>query len=187
MKITLRKASVLQNNIQEVIKAISPKATVALNEFQDFHAVMAESKNTVLKDIDRLVNLNSALASIRSAIGTANVQSGVNDKLATSASLDRLVAIHENLVLDTNIVEDEKVIQGKLTKLGATPQTYHYGDSNVTVGVLEKADIDTLKGKMQSYKKQKQVLNDEILELNIRTEITLSQDIIDTLTAENII
>jgi hypothetical protein len=51
----------------------------------------------------------------------------------------------------------------------------------VNTGVLRQEQIDTFKALVLHLKKQKQKLNDEILELNVRTEIELTQDIVDSL------
>ena len=40
MKITLRRASALQNRIQETLKGLTVKTTVSLNEFEDTQALL---------------------------------------------------------------------------------------------------------------------------------------------------
>jgi predicted nucleic acid-binding Zn-ribbon protein len=53
--------------------------------------------------------------------------------------------------------------------------------------VVSQEQIDQVKAEIQNLKKQKQKLNDEILELNIKTEIPLSDDVVATLTQEGLI
>jgi phage-related tail protein len=53
--------------------------------------------------------------------------------------------------------------------------------------VVSQEQIDQIKAEIQNLKKQKQKVNDEVLELNIRTEIPLSDDVVKTLTEEGLI
>ena len=53
--------------------------------------------------------------------------------------------------------------------------------------VVSQEQIDQVKAEIQNLKKQKQKINDEVLELNIRTEIPLSEDVVATLQAEGLI
>jgi hypothetical protein len=52
---------------------------------------------------------------------------------------------------------------------------------------VSQGQIDQAKTEIKHLKKQKQKLNDEILELNIKTEIPLSGDVVATLQAEGLI
>jgi hypothetical protein len=47
--------------------------------------------------------------------------------------------------------------------------------------------MDQITAEIKNLKKQKQKINDEVLELNIKTEIPLSEDVVATLTAEGLI
>jgi hypothetical protein len=53
--------------------------------------------------------------------------------------------------------------------------------------VISQEQIDQIKVEIKNLKKQKQKLNDEVLELNIKTEIPLSDDVVTTLTEEGLI
>jgi hypothetical protein len=53
--------------------------------------------------------------------------------------------------------------------------------------VLSRDQIGQAKAEVLSLKKQKQKLNDEVLELNIKTEIPLSEDVVQTLQAEGLL
>jgi hypothetical protein len=53
--------------------------------------------------------------------------------------------------------------------------------------VLGREQIAQAKAEVLNLKKQKQQLNDEVLELNIKTEIPLSDDVVAALQAEGLI
>jgi hypothetical protein len=53
--------------------------------------------------------------------------------------------------------------------------------------VFEKQDIEDFKWTVADLKRQKQKLQDTLLELNVRTEIELSADAVQALDAVNIL
>jgi uncharacterized protein YdcH (DUF465 family) len=57
----------------------------------------------------------------------------------------------------------------------------------VSTSVLSKEQIAQAKAEVLNLKKQKQQLNDEVLELNIKTEIPLSDDVVASLQAEGLL
>ena len=85
-----------------------------------------------------------------------------------------------------------EVIKGKLEKIkndkGETGRRsiYGYGDT-VSTSVLGREQIAQAKAEVLNLKKQKQQLNDEVLELNIKTEIPLSDDVVASLQAEGLL
>jgi hypothetical protein len=89
------------------------------------------------------------------------------------------------------VVGDLVVLNGKLDKIKNRPtdsraSVYGY-DDNVSSGVISQAQMDQIKAEIKNLKKQKQKINDEVLELNIKTEIPLNDEVVATLTAEGLI
>jgi len=191
MNITLRKANALQNSIQEAVKNIKVNLTVELNEFQSVEDVLARANNELVENDARRQKLTMALYNIRALIGTANAASGINTNLAKAAFIDKRIGQLEELAKATEVTSLE-VINGKLEKIrsdkgeNARRSIYGYGDT-VTTSVLSKEQIGQAKAEVLSLKKQKQKLNDEILELNIKTEIPLADDTVATLEAEKLL
>ena len=84
-----------------------------------------------------------------------------------------------------------EVVKGKIEKIKARPadarsSIYGYNDT-VSTSVLAQAQIDQAKKQIADLKKQKQKINDEVLELNIKTEIPLSDEIANVLVQEGLI
>jgi len=182
MKITLRKANALQTVIQEFIRGIEIKSTATLNEFEDAEVVLFALNTQLVARDDQRDRLTRILYRIRSMIGMANAQCGVTDKLAECAYLDKRIG-HMTELAKADVQEALGLINGKLEKLRnveAKSRIYGYGDT-VNTGVLRQEQIDTFKALVLHLKKQKQKLNDEILELNVRTEIELTEDIVSSL------
>lgn len=190
MNITLRKANAVQNSINDVVKNIKIDLTIEINEFQDVEATITKANNSLIDNDGRRQKLTMALYNIRALVGTANAASGIDTALAKAAFIDKRIIQLEQLAGATEITEID-VIKGKLEKIKndkgeGRRSLYGYNDT-VSTSVLSKAQIDQAKAEVLNLKKQKQKLNDEVLELNIKTEIPLSDDVVATLQAEGLL
>lgn len=188
MKITLRKANALQTSIQEHLKSIDLALTVALNEFQNPETEIDLARAKLIGADQRRANLTTAMYAIRGQVGQANAASGVSDQLARAAYIDKRIG-HLKALTEATVTEDLTVITGKLDKVRNTEaksRIYGYGDT-VNVGVLTQAQVDQFKADMNALKKEKQAINDKVLELNIRTEIELTDDVVKILQSEQIV
>jgi len=191
MNITLRKASALQNNIQDAIKSIKVETSVELNEFQDPNLVLTDANNKLFIADSRRQKLLLAVYNIRGLVGTANAASGIDVNLAKAAFIDKRIGQLEEIA-NLKAHTDISVIQGKLEKIkndkGETSRRsiYGYGDT-VSTSVVSQEQIDQAKAEILNLKKQKQKINDEVLELNIKTEIPLSEETLATLQAEKLV
>ena len=191
MNITLRKANAVQHSITEAIKNIKIDLTVEINEFQTVEDVITKANSTLVENDGRRQKLTMALYNIRALVGTANAASGIDTALAKAAFIDKRIGQLEELAKATEITALD-VIKGKLDKIrndkseSTRSRIYGYSDT-VTTGVLGLEQIAQAKAEVLSLKKQKQKINDEVLELNIKTEIPLTEDVVAVLQAEALI
>ena len=191
MNLTLRKANAVQAGINDAIKSIKIETSLDLNEFQDAVAELQKANDTLFINDSRRQRLLLALYNIRGLVGTANAQSGIDLKLATAAFIEKRIGQLDELA-KLSAVTDLAVINGKLDKIkndkGDNSRRSLYGHSDtVSTTVVSQDQIDQIKVEIKNLKKQKQKLNDEILELNIKTEIPLSDDVVTTLTEEGLV
>ena len=191
MNITLRKANAIQNSITEAIRNIKIATTLELNEFQSVEAELKRANDQLIENDARRQKLLLALYNIRGLVGTANASSGIDLALAKAAFIDKRIGQLEELA-SAQAITDITVIKGKLDKIknrkddGTRASLYGYHDT-VSTSVLDQSQIDQTKDEIKNLKKQKQKINDEVLELNIKTDIPLSDDTVATLTAEGLI
>jgi hypothetical protein len=190
MNISLRKASAIQNSINEAIRGIKIVKELKINEFQDVAVELQKANDTLFTADARRQKLLLALYNIRGLVSAGNAQSGIDMKLATAAFIDKRIAQLEELNA-AEAMTDLTVIKGQLDKIKARPadgrsSLYGYNDS-VESSVVTQTQLDQIKTEIKNLKKQKQKINDEILELNIKTEIPLSEDVVKTLTDEGLI
>jgi hypothetical protein len=191
MNITLRKANAIQNSINEAVRNIKMETSIELNEFQNVEAEIQQANDKLMANDVRRQKLTMALYNIRALVGAANAQSGIDTNLAKAAFIDkRIVQLEELAVLKPLTALD--VIKGKIEKIkndkGETSRRsiYGYGDT-VSTTVVSQSQIDQAKTEVLSLKKQKQKLQDEILEFNIKTEIPLNDDVVQTLQEEGLL
>jgi hypothetical protein len=130
-----------------------------------------------------------ALYSIRATVGVANFQSGIGNRLSHIAYVDKRLQQLDQLTNETSKMKDLAIITGQLEKIRNRREEHRmYGYENtVSTGVLQQAQIDSISGIMRELKKQKQKLNDEVLELNVRTEIELTDEVEAVLVKEGIL
>jgi len=188
MKISLRKASQLQTAINDAIKGIELETDVQLNEFQDPEQVLVEQRQVLLNSMARVQNLNTVLYTIRNSVATANATSGINVKLGEVAMFDKRISQFTGLA-GKKAQESIEVIKGKLGKIKERPTDARsiYGFENtVSTSVLKNEDLAGFKAAVVQLKKAKQKLQDEILELNVRTEIEVTGDAEKVLVAEGL-
>ena len=189
MKLTLRKANALQNAIQDHLKTIDVATSISLNEFQNHGVELNQARNQLVANDQRRADLTMALYAIRGQVGRANAACGVSDQLARAAYIDRRIG-HLKGLAESSAVESDMVIGGKLDKIrndkGERGAFYGRTDT-VTTGVLTQEQIDQYKADMSALKKEKQTINDRVLELNIRTEIELIDDVCNILVREQLI
>ena len=189
MNITLRKANALQNSINDALKHVDVKVKVSLNEFQDAEGVLAVSTADAKRNIERRVALTNALYDIRKAVGEVNHTAGVDAKLTELARIEKQIQLYGAYV-GSEVREAAVVIAGKLEKLrndkSERRSIYGYSDT-VDTGVFTADDVAGFKAVVANLKKQKQALQDAVLEANVRNEVVLSEVTVKTLQAEGLV
>jgi hypothetical protein len=189
MQITLRKANAIQNAIHDTIRSIDIKLNVELNEFQDAATVLADANTQLYANDARREALLLALYNIRGLVGVANSSSGIDLNLAKAAFLDKRVIQLEDIAR-VPAATDLQVLTGKLDKIKTrvTDETrYGISRDTVTTTIVSQEQIDAAKDAIKQLKKQKLALTDQVLELNIKTEIPLTEDVVNTLKSEGIL
>ena len=81
-----------------------------------------------------------------------------------------------------------EVIKGRLDKIKnrKDDDSYSYRDS-ISTSIIGKEQIAQAKAEIKKLKKEKQKINDENLDLNVKTEIPLSEETVKVLTEEGIL
>lgn len=190
MKITLRKASALQNSINDTVKGMEFKTEVRLSEFHEPEMEIANTESVFHQNLARRDQLLESMYEIRKAVSQANAQSGIDSRLGDVAFLEKQIQFYTDLS-KKSVRETPSVVAGKLEKIKnfqgeARSRIYGYGDE-VNTSVFSQTQLDQFRKRAAEFKKSKQRLQDEILELNVKTEIALSAKSEQVLKAEGLI
>ena len=188
VKISLRKANAIQVNVNDLLKNIAVKPVLEISEFVDPVAALQAANDALMAADVRRSDLLMALYSIRATVGIANFNSGIGNRLSHLAYIDKRLAQLDTLVSEQAQMKDLAIITGQLEKIRNRREEHRlYGYDNTVSSVLQTVQIDSIRGIMRELKKQKQKLNDEVLELNVRTEIELTNEVETVLVKEGIL
>ena len=177
MKITLRKANAVQLSINEMIKGLSFDSSVQLNEFEPATAQIDAVRNTFETHRATRAKLVGALYEIRKAVARANADESINDMLAEVAMLEKEIQFNNIYATKSSRLSDA-VIDGKLEKIKNTSEESRmYGRyDTIDTGIFTKEEVEEFKRTVADLKRQKQKLQDTLLELNVQTEIELDEE-----------
>jgi len=188
MNITLRKASALQNSINETLKGLEVTSTVTVDEFQNAGSVIAAKRDEVTKTIVRKTSLLDVLYAVRKGVAIANAAAGITELLADVAQLEKRIQLQSQLAGATVQLEPA-VLDGRLNRLREqTGETRLYrSTSGVETGVFTEEEVSRAKANLADLKKLKQTLQDRLLELNVSTTINLSEKSVIVLQQEGLV
>lgn len=175
MKITLRKANAVQLSINEMIKGLSFDSSVQLNEFEPATAQIIAVRNTFKTHRATRAKLVGALYEIRKAVACANADESINDMLAEVAMLEKEIQFNNTYATESPRLSDA-VIEGKLSKLKEAKEDRYYGRDSIDTGIFTAEEVNDFKRTVADLKRQKQKLQDTLLELNVQTEIELDEE-----------
>ncbi len=188
MKITLRKASALQNSINDTLKGIDVTTTVTVDEFQDPNTVIAVKRAEVNLLVVRKASLLDVLYTIRKDVAAANSLAGITDLLAEVAQLEKRIQL-QGLLAGATAKLEPAVLEGRLARLregGSEARLYRHSNG-VDTGVFNEEEIAAAKAELADLKKRKQSLQDRLLELNVSTSVELSEKSVIVLQQEGLV
>ena len=174
MQLTLRKANKIQNSILEMIKGLEFKTLVRVNEFEDMNEQIDAVHSEFFTHRSTRDKLVGALYEIRKAVARANADNMINDMLADVAMLEKQIQFVSTYA-GQSPRESDAVIQGKLDKIKNAKDDY-YGRNEVNTGIFSKEEVNDFKRELADLKRQKQDLQDTLLELNVQTTIELDEE-----------
>ena len=187
MQVSLRKANALQVAINEALKGLEFKSDVSINEFQNPSKEIELAKEKFDRNVQRRWNLISALYDIRTKVASANASNDIDNLLADLARLEKDLVFFAPFA-KANVRTDLEVVRGKLVKIANREgESYAFHSSEVSTSVFTETDLEYFRNNLSTSKKKKQALQDQLLEVNVRTTIELAAGTVEVLKAEDII
>jgi hypothetical protein len=186
MKINLRKASVVQQTILDEIKRLGTEDTtvkVSLYE-QDIEARLNEQLAKVRENHAKAGRLLNANKFLRGLVARKNAEVGVTDYLAEEAMLAsaeaRLKAFSEANVRP-NLESLKAEIESRKAS-GASERASIYGREYNDVNVVPVESINEAKKELENIRKRRRKIKDEMVSINVRTEIEVPEQVALVLT-----
>ena len=186
MKINLRKASVVQQTIQDEIKRTGAEKT-AINVSlyaDDIEAKLNEQLAKVIVTNQKVGRLLEANRIIRGIVARKNAEIGITDYLAEEAflaSAEHRVREIAELEVRPNIDELTKEITAR--KEVKDSERSIYGRAyDVTVNIATTALVNDAKIELSRIQKRRRKIKDEMVSLNVRTEFEVPEQLALVLT-----
>ena len=182
MQINLRKANAVQQEIRRAINEITLKADLTVNEYtKDVEGTIALNATDFARDFTRKLQLINSVYEVRREVARKNTEAGIADILATIAEIDESLRVVTEVSKKTERKSAEE-ITARIEKFKATTSNNErgsiYGDryNSVETSCLTDVTIRMAKNSVKELKRRRQDLNDQLLQLNVNTLITLSED-----------
>lgn len=187
MEISLRKATAIQNNINDALKTLDFNYYARITEYEDSAKVISELQEKFSQNITRRERLLEALYAIRKSVGSANLKENIDMKLADAAHLEKQIQFYTGLST-AKLKMSDQVIEGKLSKLKTADSNARlYRDDVIETSVFTQQDLTNFKSIVNFARKKRQKIQDDILELNVRTTISITSEVEKTLKDEGIL
>lgn len=185
MYISLRKSAALQKEILNAVPAV--ETTVSFSVFEALPAaIIAQSANDAVLAMELRSRLLDALYEIRDLTATANVAHGISKLVARKARVEKDIAFYNALAV-AQVRPSDAVILARIDRAkNVNPDHYSYSE-NLSLPVLPQPSLDSLKLTVAELKKEKVRIQDELLELNIKHSIQLSEETAAVLTAQGLV
>ena len=175
MKLSLRKANALQLLIQEQINEPFI-GTVTITKYDNIDSTFDAAESVLTETIGKKFSLIEVLYSLRKKVGAASASAGIADLLTDLASNAKQTAFFKQLASTTQFALPKTQIVAIFKDLAEQAQTASYARKDaVTVSLLNKETVDAYKSALTKLRKEKQVISDKLLHLNVSTEIELDE------------
>ena len=193
MQVNLRKAAAIQSEISSALREIEVSPYEVFEDKERVVEEMAEKTQEWKTNLLRKQTLNAVLYSIRDKVGQANIASGVSKLLTEerriNADMHWLEAILDKCKGEKYYSADEIVSKlEQLEKKSEDRENYFSRRGSAVSSILvTKEELAEYRKEMSMLKKQLRKINDSLLELNISTEISLSDKEVTVLETEDLL
>jgi len=186
MKINLRKASVVQQTIQDEIKRLGTESyTLKVSLFEtDIQARLDEQLAKVRENHAHAGRLMSANRFLRAVVARKNAEVGITDYLAEEAMLSsaeaRLKTFSEATVrqaLSSLVAE----IESRRTP-GSDRSSIYGREYTVDVNVVPVEAVAEAKKELETIRRRRRKIKDEMVSINVRTEFEVPEQVALVLT-----
>lgn len=189
MQITLRRASALQNAVRQQIGTIQVGDSAEISALANLPVTVEAKRDELLARYNRKRELIKALYALRTSIGKANAEAGIDALLTRSAHTQALIELHLPLA-SAKVREDADLLDRRAKRAAALPEANAFArtaSEMLTVAVLLQEDILKADAEVKSLRRLKTDLADELATLNAKTCIVMDEATAAVLKTEGLI
>ena len=187
MKINLRKASVVQQTITDEIKRLgTEETTVKVSLFEsDIKERLDEQMDKVRANhaqAGRLLNANKFL---RAVVAKKNAEVGISDYLAEEAMLssaESRLKTYSDSVVRPNLDALAAEIESRKANSNNERVSIYGRDYSLDVNVVPAEAITEAKKELETIRRRRRKIKDEMVSINVRTEIEVPEQVALVLT-----
>jgi len=185
MQLNLRQAHELQTRINSTVKELQDEMETNVDLFYEGEpaGVLSNMTNKVFSDLETIQKLLMIKSELRTKVAEKNAQAGIDGRLSQIACLQRIIEAYER-VMGRGMRQDLFAVKERLASRReahkANPDNgdrYSCSDS-FNVDVLDKKDHAEMKSRVKKFRREIRDMQEQILQLNVNTYVTLEQGIV---------
>jgi len=185
MQLNLRQAHELQTRINSTVKELQDEMETNVDLFYEGEpaGVLSNMTNRIFSDLETIQKLLMIKSELRTKVAEKNAQAGIDGRLSQIACLQRIIEAYER-VMGRGMRQDLFAVKERLASRReahkANPDNsdrYSCSDS-FNVDVLDKKDHSEIKSRIKKFRREIRDMQEQILQLNVNTYVTLEQGIV---------
>ena len=185
MQLNLRQAHELQTRNNSTVKELQDEMELHVDLFYEGEpaGVLSNMTNKAFADLETIQKLLMIKSELRTKVAEKNAQAGIDGRLSQIACLQRIIEAYER-VMGRGMRQDLFAIKERLASRReahkANPDNsdrYSCSDS-FNVDVLDKKDHSEIKSRIKKFRREIRDMQEQILQLNVNTYVTLEQGIV---------
>lgn len=187
MKINLRKASAVQDAIQDEIRRINDENyTVQVSLFDpNPQASMDQQLERVVDTFERTVRLMEAYRFLRATVARKNAEVGIVDYLAEDSMLSAMEPRVETVTRQEVRPNLDHLSQEMQARRASSDEKINlYGsrkEFTLTVPVVDQATVDQARAELTKIRRRRRKIRDEMVAINVKTEFEVPEQVASVL------
>ena len=185
MQLNLRQAHELQTRINSTVKELQDEMELNVDLFYEGEpaGVLSNMTNKAFADLETIQKLLMIKAELRTKVAKKNAQAGIDERLSQIASLQRMIEAYERVMgrgMRQELFAVKERLDSRREAHKANPDNgdrYSCSDS-FNVDVLDKKDHAEMKSRVKKFRREIRDMQEQILQLNVNTYVTLEQGIV---------
>lgn len=188
MKINLRKASAVQDAIQDEIRRISDEDTaVSISLFdQNPQMLMDQQLQRFTDGFEQAVRFMEAYKFLRATVARKNAEAGIADYLAEDSMLAAMEPRLERITrmnLRPDLAHLDQELAARRSTADEKVGPYGSGrEFSITVNVMDETTQAQARGELEKLRRRRRKIRDEMVAINVKTEFEVPEQVAMVLT-----